>query len=191
MNIDDIMRTTLIWIAILLMSCRVEHTQSTGNDSTTLPVYEADTVATAKTDIQKMKLLVVQCSNGYEFAMANYDFNPIIEESLRSKDTVEVIPFPYKKLMGVIYQGVYDRGYCKPILEKVEADYLIMTRFTGPHPDTPNSDSVVWGYETKILNTKTMNQKVSIGKSGFERYSDIEDHMRKNIGQLLTDIRNL
>src|SRR6187402_3436530 len=97
------MRNTFIWIVILLTSCRVEHSQSTGKDSTTLSVYETDTAASAreKPGAQKIKLLVVQCSNGYEFAMANYDFNPVIEESLGRIDAVEVIPFPHKKLMGV------------------------------------------------------------------------------------------
>jgi hypothetical protein len=93
--------------------------------------------------------------------------------------------------MGISYQGVYDKKYCAPIIEKVDADYFIMTRFIGPHPDTPNIDSVTWGYETKILNTKTLNQKVSIGESGFKGYKDIENDIKKNINKLVKDISDL
>lgn len=187
------MRSIVIFIGILLMSCKGEPTTPVRSDSTAVPTNKIDSVASPakESEVRKIKLLVVQCSNGYEFAMHGYDFNPLLEEKLRHIDAVEVIPFPYKKLIGVTYQGVYDKKYCKPILDKVEADYFIMTRFIGPHPDSPDVDSVVWGYETKILNTKSMNQKVSIGKNGLKEYRDIEDDIRKSIDRLVTDIRNL
>jgi hypothetical protein len=143
-------------------------------------------------DNRKITILVIQCSNGYEYSMFGYDFNPIIERELRRIENIEVIPFSLKKLMGVTYQGVYDRKYCKPILDKVDADYYIMTRFTGEYPpDTPNMSKMNWGYETKVLNTKSMQQIISIGNKRLNEYREIEIDIMKNIPQLVKDIKSL
>lgn len=93
--------------------------------------------------------------------------------------------------MGVSYQGVYDKKYCKPILDKINADYFIMTKFVGPSPDTPNHGSISWGYEIKILNTKSWHQMVSIGKSGLKDAVEIEADIKNKIDILIQDIENL
>lgn len=145
-----------------------------------------------KEDNKKITVLVIQCSNGYEYSMFGFDFNPIIESELKRIENVEVIPFSLTKLLGVTYQGVYDRKYCKPILDKIDADYYIMTRFTGEyHQDTPKMSKMNWGYETKVLNTKSMQQIVSIGNKRLNEYRDIEIDIKKNIPQLVKDIKDL
>ena len=73
-----------------------------------------------------VKILMMPCSNGYEYALHNYNFDPIIERELKKSAGFEVIKFPYKKLMNVAYQGVYDKRYAKPIIEKVNADIFII-----------------------------------------------------------------
>ena len=191
------MKYDLIVIAILLISCG-EPSKSNSDAS----VGSIDTTSTLRVDTinsdgnkinsQKLKLLVIQCSNGYVYSMYNHEFNPVIERDLKGNDKMEVIPFPYKKLMGVPYQGVYDKKYCKPIMERVVADYFIMTRFIGPYDgNPPGLNPLTWGYETKILNTKTMDQKISIGKSGFKKYEDIEIDIKNNIAKLVKDIEDL
>lgn len=134
-------------------------------------------------------VMVVQCSNGYNYASGGYDFNPIIESELSLSDRFNVHPFPLKKLMGVPYQGVFDKKYCQPIIDKVDVDYLILTRFKGDITEHLKNDG--WGYDVKIVNTKTLNQQLSISAAGFEEYVQIEEHIKLNIGKLKTDLQML
>ena len=68
----------------------------------------------------KIKILVLQCSNGYGLD----DFRNVIEEELSKNYQFEIIPFPNKKLLGVTFQGVYDKKHCKPITEKIHQEVL-------------------------------------------------------------------
>ncbi|WP_294733709.1 hypothetical protein [uncultured Flavobacterium sp.] len=143
-----------------------------------------------KNEERSVKILMMPCSNGYEYALHNYNFDPIIEREFKKSTGFEVVEFPYKKLMNIAYQGVYDKKYAKPIIEKVNADIFIMTRFTGNAYGTiGNEEATYWGYETKILNTKTMKQKVSIGANNLLNYEEIEKDIVKNIDELAQDIR--
>lgn len=137
--------------------------------------------------IDTLELIVVQCANGYEYAMHNYDFNPVIETELNKFENIKVKPFPYKALMAVSYQGVFDKKYCPPIIEKVDVDYLILTRFDKRY-DELNSSQMKWGYELKIVNTKTLEQVSTINAHDLKDYSEIEKHIIKNIKTLKTDI---
>jgi len=70
-------------------------------------------------NIDTLEVIVVQCANGYEYAMYNYDFNPVIENELKKYENIKVKPFPFKTLMGVAYQGVFDKKYCPRLLKKL------------------------------------------------------------------------
>lgn len=140
--------------------------------------------------VDTFEVIVVQCANGYEYAMYNYDFNPVIERELNTFETIDVKPFPYKTLMGVAYQGVFDKKYCPPIIEKVDADFLILTRFDKRY-DELNRKPAKWGYELRIVNTKTLEQVNTISAHGLEDYTAIETHIRKNIERLKSDIEAL
>lgn len=140
-----------------------------------------------KTIIDTLELIVVQCANGYEYAMHNYDFNPVIEQELNKFENIKVKPFPYKDLMGVAYQGVFDKKYCLPIFEKVDVDFLILTRFDKQYEELINP-KVKWGYELKIVKSKTLEQINSINAHNLNDYSEIEKHIKENIKLLKTDI---
>ncbi|MFT5599828.1 MAG: hypothetical protein ACI9N1_000054 [Flavobacteriales bacterium] len=137
--------------------------------------------------IKTVDVLVVICYNGYEYAMQGYDFNPIIETELNKFESVNVIPFPYKTLMGVSYQGVFDIKYCDPIIEKVDVDYLVLTRFTGNRFQL-NDKKENWGYETRIIDCKAMTQTNSLKASNLNNYKDIEVHIISNIKGIRDDI---
>lgn len=137
--------------------------------------------------IKTVDVLVVICYNGYEYAMQGYDFNPIIETELNKFESVNVIPFPYKTLMGVSYQGVFDIKYCDPIIEKVDVDYLVLTRFTGNRFQL-NDEKENWGYETRIIDCQAMTQTNSLKASNLNNYKDIEVHIISNIKGIRDDI---
>ncbi len=93
---------------------------------------ENDSIQSARSAIDTIYVLVLPSANGYDYGTYNFDFNPIIEQELGSFANIIVKPFPYKSLMGTTYLGVFDRKDCHAILEKVDVDYLILTRFAGP-----------------------------------------------------------
>jgi hypothetical protein len=138
------------------------------------------------------KIIVLQCSNGY----GQNDFNRTIESEISKKEGFTIVPFPNRKLLGVTFQGVYDKKYCIPIIEKIDVDYIIMTRFLGNLKEgieilAETEEEVIWGYEIKILNVKSMNQKISISKDNLEEYQDIIADIERNGKNLLNDIENL
>jgi hypothetical protein len=53
------------------------------------------------------------------------------------------------------------------------------------------TQKVFWGYETKILNTTSMLQMVSIGSNHLHSYQDIEEHIISNVGKLIKDIHSV
>ena len=140
--------------------------------------------------IDTLKLIVVQCANGYEYAIHSYNFNPVIERELNRFENIKVKPFPYKTLMGVSYQGVFDKKYCTPIIEKVDVDILVLTRFDNQYYEVNNS-KMKWGYELRIVKTETLEQIHTISASGLDAYSEIEKHIQKNIEKLKKDIETL
>jgi len=141
-----------------------------------------------KTDT--IDIIVVQCANGYEYVMHGYDFNPIIESELNKFDNINVKPFPYKTLLGVPYQEVFDKKYCTPIIEKVNVDFLVLTRFDKNYNELKqNQDN--WGYEIRVVNTETFVQINSINGHNFDEYKQIEKHLKNNISTLKMDIKKL
>jgi hypothetical protein len=140
--------------------------------------------------IDTLELIVVQCANGYEYGMHNYDFNPVIETELNKFENIKVKPFPYEALMGVSYQGVFDKKYCPPIIEKVDVDILILTRFDKRYEER-KSTNMKWGYELRIVKTETLEQINTIGAYNLNGYSEIEKHIKENINTLKTDIEKL
>jgi len=138
------------------------------------------------------KIIVLQCSNGY----GQNDFNRTIESEISKKEGFTIVPFPNRKLLGVTFQGVFDKKYCIPIIEKIDVDYIIMTRFLGNLREgieiiEEAEEDVIWGYEIKILNIKSMNQKISISKDNLEEYQDITTDIERKGKNLLNDIENL
>lgn len=136
-----------------------------------------------------IKVIVLQCSNGY----GHNDFNRTIESEISKKEGFTIVTFPNKKLLGVTFQGIYDKKQCVPIIEKLDVDYIIMTRFLGNIEEVVEiiDENFIWGYEIKILNVKSMNQKISIRKDNLEEYQDIIADIEKNGENLLNDIENL
>ncbi len=153
-------------------------------------VVNEETALTDTPKIDTLEIIVVQCANGYEYAMHNYDFNPVVENELNKFENIKVKPFPLKTLMGVTYQGVFDKKYCPPIIEKVDVDFLILTRFDKRY-DELNGNQMKWGYELRIVNTETLEQENTISAYDLNDYSEIEMHIQENIEKLKSDIEKL
>jgi hypothetical protein len=56
------------------------------------------------------------------------DIQQYLENALQNNTSVKLIKFSYKKFMGVAYQNVFDKKYCRPILQKIKVKFIIMTK---------------------------------------------------------------
>ena len=186
----------LIFIFVFTMSCnskkeeqqQIKNISKIQKDTDTIKLKE-QVIIKDKVENSKIKVIVLQCSNGY----GHNDFNRTIESEISKNEGFDIVPFPNKNLLGVTFQGVYDKKYCEQIIEKLDVDYIIMTRFLGNINEEIEiiGDDFTWGYEIKILNVKSMNQKISIRKDNLDEYQNIITDIKNKGGDLINDIKNL
>lgn len=113
-----------------------------------------------KSDLRKITVIVFP---PYDM-IANEGISPNVKEYIEAeiiRDTnLTLLKFPYKQLINVPYQNLYDKKYCKPILDKIKADIFIMCKLDQvTHTGQMTLDK--WNLRIKIYNTKTDNQITS------------------------------
>lgn len=137
------------------------------------------------------KVLIVPCANGYEYNMHWGDANPSLEKYLAMDGRIILEPFPYKEMQGSGYFGVYDKKHCEQILERTDADFLVMTKMNGLGGIIPLSNDSTpvqkqeWGYSTRVLNTKSMEQFNGIRGSKLESFERIDSDVKKRASTLV------
>ncbi|MGC4099848.1 hypothetical protein [Ferruginibacter sp.] len=81
-----------------------------------------------------------------------------LQNEMAKDSAVTLIKFPYKKLMDVPYQNVFDKKYCKPVLEKIKADIIILSQLELVK-ETGNMQTDLWNVHLKIYQVHTGKQK--------------------------------
>ena len=115
------------------------------------------------------------------------DILDYIETSLAESDSIELIPFPLKKLMNVSYQQVFDKKYCKPVLEKVESDYIIMSKIDLINR-TGKMSTDTWKFEIKLFDVEANTQK-TILKNCCLKPAEIKAFILENIEVIENQIK--
>lgn len=179
----------LILSAVLFApGCLPDKQQSAGQPQDTIaqPAEALKLPEDPKPEEAFITVVVVPCANGYDYEGSVP--NPFLEKHLASDPRVKVIPFPYKKMGGQGYHGVFDKKDCGPILEKVKADFLVMTLMKGNSITPEGSNQHTWGYDTKVLNTASMEQFDGISASGLPNYESIDGDIKGKIQLLIEDM---
>lgn len=145
---------------------------------------------TALTNKDSISVLVIPCSNGYVYNLRMGDLNPSLEKYLKIDKRVILIDFPYKKMNGAGYFGVYDKNACTEILKQVKVDFLIMTQMKGMDIQDTDSNPGNWGYETKVLNVRTMQQFQAIHSENLKSFYEIDSDIQQKINKLVELIIN-
>lgn len=117
------------------------------------------------------------------------DIQKILEEQLARDSGLSIIKFPYKKLMNVPIYNVFDKRYCKPVLEKIKADIIIMTKLDHIS-EGAEMEKDEWDIKIRIYFVKTNKQvdsKIMIKKSNW---SKIKSTLLTKQADLLKEIRN-
>lgn len=113
------------------------------------------------------------------------DIREILETVLTNRGKLSVIPFPFKKLIDVPYQMVFDKKYCKPIADKVDCDIIIMTQIITDNERKPGIWP--WAYKIRIYNIRTGKQLNSIEGKNLKE-DDVQKDIVGKIDKLMTDI---
>ena len=109
---------------------------------------------------KKLTILVLPPYDEIANAGISPNVSEIIEENINDQG-LSVIKFPFKKLMNVPYQNVFDKKFCKPILQKIKPDIIIMSKI-----DQVNSSGTMetdkWNLRIKIYNVRKEVQKIQV-----------------------------
>jgi hypothetical protein len=149
---------TIILIMIALSAC--SHKSDIAAEAK--PLVE---VASSPVDsLQEKKLLNVIVLPPYD-VIAGAGISPDIAKSLESvlkkEAQLDVMKFPYQKLINANYHMVYDKKYCREIIEIVDPDIIVMSRLDLAKK-TGNMDMDRWDFEIKIYDVSSDQQRKSI-----------------------------
>lgn len=193
------MKHLFVFLALLsISSCSSDSEKTPNLEAVEEILQEGDTISQVQEEevdtvqmVSIPKVLIVPCSNGYIYNTHHGDANPSLEKYLALDKRIIVEPFPYKKMQGSGYFGVYDKKHCEQIIERSDVDFLIMTKMSGglelmiPNQrDSLNSASNNWGYSTRILNVKTMTQFDGIRGSGLQSFEQVDPDVKTKISNL-------
>lgn len=105
-------------------------------------------------------------------------------------EDISVIKFPFKKLMGVSYQNVFDKKFCKPILQKIKVDVVIMSKIDH-FSANGNMETDKWYLSIRIYDVKNNKQKNSSLKGENLTTLELENFIVKNREILIKEIKNI
>jgi hypothetical protein len=187
------MKGYLILLLIICLSCSTKEgnkNQAEASEIDTIVAHAPDS-ATAKTVLKKsdttISVLVLPAYDEIANGGASPDTQRILEKILSKHDTLKVLSFRLKILMGTPYHMVYDKQYCLPILKKIPSDIVVMSRIITKNEHEPGIWP--WAYEVKIYNTLTGKQLKSIGGKNLKAEEFVKDISNQR-RQLIRDIFN-
>lgn len=116
---------------------------------------------------------------------ASPDIRQMIERSLTGTQQLSVLPFPFRQLMGVRYQMAFDKKYCRPILEKVDCDIIIMSQIITDNERKPGIWP--WSYKIRVYNVRTGRQLSSVHGDDLKA-EDFQKDIYNKLNKLVKDI---
>jgi len=146
--------------------------------------FERELAAINSTD-STVKVLVLPPHDQIANIGGSPDIRETIESALTDTDQLSVLPFPFKQLMGVRYQMVFDKKYCKSILEKVECDVIVMSQIITDNERKPGIWP--WSYKIRVYNVRTGRQLNSIYGDDLNA-EDFQKDIHSKVNELVKDI---
>jgi hypothetical protein len=173
----------------ILFSCSQENKTKVTQiveESTEIKVEKLENTIVKK-ELKPISVVVVPCSNGYEYMLSlDMEIDSHLEKNLSKFKEIKVVSFPFKKMKGSGYYGVFDKKYCEDILKNVEVDFLILSELRGGI-DLRNSKNS-WGYRIRIINTKTLEQINSISGFKMKEHKDVYKNIKVKSEELMRDL---
>jgi hypothetical protein len=120
----------------------------------------SDTTISPKSTLANLRVLVLPPFDSIANRGISPNLQKYIEDIFTTDTTFRLLKFPYRRLMNVSYQNVFDKKYCSPITDKIETVIIIMSKLdqaTG----TGNMTKDKWNFKIKIYDTRTNVEKLS------------------------------
>jgi hypothetical protein len=182
------MKTFEIILLFCLLGCS---NSSNPNNQTSSVNSSKDTISVFNT-IQKTEIISVLVLPPYD-EIANAGISPDVQKYLEieiSKDTsLALLKFPLVKLMGVPYQMIFDRKYCKPVIEKAKTDIIVMSKLDY----VSRTGSIIkdkWNLRLRIYNTNIDNQINSRVSADSLTNDELKDFLASKRDQFILEIKN-
>lgn len=187
------MKAIIFFISAFILLCCAPNKREQHKTDTASPVKKIiSTDSTSGTQSLKKIKLSVLVLPPYDI-IHNRGISPDILEYLEKvigNDTsVTLIKFPLKKLMNTPYQNVFDKKYCKPILEVVEAQIVIMSKLDHIE-STGKMSTDKWALQIRIYNTAAEIQFDSKIKADSLTAEELEHFLIVNQKELIREIKN-
>jgi hypothetical protein len=187
------MRTLLtLTISFLLACCNNSATTTTDKvkvDMAKSQQVSVDTIATTKTSLTKLSVLVLPPFDETANEGISPDIQKLLETTFSNDTAFALIKFPYRRLMNVPYQNVFDKKYCKPNIDKIKVDIILMTKL-NQETWTGQMTSDQWNFQIKVYNTNTGSQFLSTVEGNKLTSAEIEELIKSNRQDLFAEIKN-
>ena len=148
--------TYFIW-AILLTFCTTERREQIAievSPPTEKPIVTDSIVISQHAIKIKPSVLVLPPYDEIHNEGISPDVMKYLENVISNDTSVALIKFPLKKLMNTPYQNVFDKKYCKPILEVVEVQIIIMSKLDHV-ASTGKMSTDTWNLRLRMYNSIT------------------------------------
>lgn len=115
------------------------------------------------------------------------DISKYLENALRKDDELEVMKFPYQKLINANYYMVYDKKFCRDIVELIGPDIIVMSRLELSKR-TGNMNTDRWDFEVKVYDVTSDRQRKSISGQSLRAeaiHKTIDERREDIVGDIL------
>jgi hypothetical protein len=147
-------------------------------------VEVASTTPDAVEEKKSLNVIVLPPYDVIAGAGISPDITKSLENVLRREAQLEVMKFPYQKLINANYHMVYDKKYCREIIEIVDPDIIVMSRIDLARK-TGNMENDRWDFEIKIYDVSSDQQRKSI--SGQSLRAETIHKTINDLGENLVD----
>jgi len=184
---------TLINLTIFFLLTSCDNSPATQSDTeradTTKQLRLIDTTTKSKITLTKLSILVLPPFDEIANEGISPNIQQILEKTISNDTTLTLIQFPYRQLMNVPYQNVFDKKYCKPITDNLQTDIILMTKLDQA-TRTGKMASDKWNFQIKIYNTKTDKQFLSQMTGDNLTSTEIQNLIKSRRQDLFTEINN-
>ena len=180
------MRRLLIFLLTLLTSCL-----NPSKPSNRTSLTDSTKTLQSNKDFNQYKLTVLVLPPYDEIANAGIspDIQQYLETEFAKDSSIILIKFPLKKLMGVPYQMVFDKKFCKPIVDKIKTDIIFMSKLD----QVLRTGSMIndkWKIQFRIYNTNSEIQINSTVSTDSLTTDEIKDFLASKRDQMIKEIIN-
>ena len=187
------MKTLLNLTILFLLACN-NNSVTTDNkevqaDTAKPQQVSVETPIKTKTNLTKLTVLILPPFDEIANEGISPNIQKVLEMTFSDDTTFTLINFPYRQLMNVPYQNIYDKKYCKPITDKIKTDIILMTKLNQA-TRTGQMASDKWDFQMKFYNTKTDRQFLSTVSGNGLTSAEIENRIKSHQSDLFSEIKN-